>query len=92
MGDGIMVAAAGFRVPLHLLGQSSGYYSVYQHVPIREALEWLDHEPTGVAFVPDFKRRAAEIREVAAQDHELAALIEFAEVSARGRGGRRIIT
>lgn len=90
-GDGLIVAAPGQAVPDWVLTGGHYGHTVYPREPMRAALESLRVSGAERVYVPDFMRRAAEIRGLAAEDPELAAVLEFARSSVSG-SGRRIIT
>lgn len=83
MGDGLIVAAPGKQVESWLLTTGHYGFTVYPRTPISRALEALREAKSDTAYIPDFRRRAAEIRALAAEDPQLAAVLEYARDSSR---------
>ena len=82
-GDGLIVAPPGGAIPSWVV--TGGYYghTIYPRTPVRQALEWFKQGDVERVYVPDFQRRRLEIRELALEDPEFAAVAEFAREHTR---------
>ncbi len=82
-GDGLIVAPPGAAVPDWVLGSGDYGRAVYRSTTVRTALEWLKEGGVERIYVPDFQRRLLEIRDLALEDPEFAAVAEYARERSR---------